>query len=128
MAEDYLEIARRAVAKTPALISPALGGGGCGTHHVTPDDVATRWRTVEETVDAAALDDRNAQLTVIATCACCCGPCRVEVLVCTRCTGASLEGLREAPACALCGLTGDRRDDAGRWVCERCDSEKATAA
>jgi hypothetical protein len=92
-------------------------GDGCGLHGVGSADVAARWRQVELTVGATPEDDHNAQWSVVAVCPCCCGPSRIEKLLCTRCEGADLDELRKTPPCADCGEPSITIED-GSWRCE----------
>jgi len=92
-----------------------LGLDGCESHAVTADDVALRWRHVEAIIAATPEDDHSAQWSVVSMCPCCCAPAKVDALVCSRCAGADLDQLRQAPPCA-CGRPGVTIH-AGQWVC-----------
>jgi len=92
-------------------------GDGCGLHRVTADDVAARWQQLEALIDESPEDDHDAQWSIVAVCPCCCGPSRVEKLLCRRCEDADLDQLRKAPPCADCGEP-SVTIDAGSWRCE----------
>lgn len=92
-------------------------GDGCGLHGVGSADVAARWRQVELTVGATPEDDHDAQWSVVTVCPCCCGPSRIEKLLCTRCEGADLDELRKTPPCGNCGEPSITIED-GSWRCE----------
>jgi len=92
-------------------------GDGCGLHGVSTNDVAARWRQLEAIIGETPEDDHDAQWSVVAVCPCCCGPSRVEKLLCSRCEDADLDELRKAPPCVECGEPGITID-ADSWRCE----------
>ena len=95
-------------------------GDGCDLHGVTSADVDARWRRLEAIIASTPDDDHNAQWSVVTMCPCCCGPARVEALLCSRCEGVDLDELRKGPPCTACGGTADRLDSTGaEWRCER---------
>ena len=100
-------------------------GDGCDLHSVTTNDVDARWWRLEAIIAATPDDDHDAQWSVVTMCPCCCGPARVEALLCSRCEGADLDELREAPPCSVCGSTADRLSSSGnQWRCvEHVDLE-----
>ena len=92
---------------------------GCESHGVSPADVEARWNRLEAIIAATPADDHSAQWSIVGMCPCCCGPARVEALLCSRCEGADLDELRKAPPCSVCGAAADRLDETGReWRCE----------
>jgi hypothetical protein len=92
---------------------------GCELHGVTSDELNARWQRVEAIIAATPEDDHDAQWSVVTMCPCCCGPARVEALLCSRCDGADLDELRKVPPCTVCGGTADRLDSTGaEWRCE----------
>jgi len=90
---------------------------GCTAHDVTPEQVAARWRRLEAIIAATPEDDHNAQWSVVSMCPCCCGPSRVENLLCRQCEDADLDELRKAPPCVVCGMPGLTIEERV-WVCE----------
>lgn len=92
-------------------------GDGCGLHDVTAADVAARWQHLEAIIGATPEDDHDAQWSVVSVCPCCCGPSRVEQLLCRRCEDADLDQLRKPPPYIDCGTSGITIDDA-EWRCE----------
>lgn len=92
-------------------------GDGCSLHDISTEEVAARWRQLEAIISETPKDDQDAQRSVVAVCPCCCGPSRVETLLCRRCEDADLDELRRPPPCVDCGEPGITIEDAA-WRCE----------
>lgn len=90
---------------------------GCATHGVTPEQVSARWRRLEAIIAATPDDDHNAQWSGVSMCPCCCGPSRVEKLLCRQCEDVDLDELRKPPSCTDCGEP-STTVEGGSWRCE----------
>lgn len=73
------------VSSLTALSSHYTPGDGCSLHGVSSSDVAVRWSQLEAISGQTREDDHGAQWSVVGVCPCCCGPSRVETLLCTPC-------------------------------------------